>query len=206
MTITYPLTFPSDVSFSQIDVQLRNSSSKSTSPFSLEEQVYDFGGEVWEISGVLPPMKRELAEIYNSFLLSLRGQVGTFLMPIAGAYTPRGSWGGTPVVNGGSQTGDELDITGLPTSQTGVAKAGDFISLGTGTATRLYKIVADADSDGSGDMTVTIVPRLRTSPANGAAVSVTSANGVFRLTEQTALYSANADGFYNITFSCREAL
>lgn len=205
MTITYPLTFPSDISFSNLTVTLRNSSAKNTSPFSLEEQIYDYGGEVWEISGSLPPMSRAQAEVYNSFLLSLRGQVGTFLMPIAGAETAQGLWGGTPVVDGGSQTGSSLAIRGLTPNQTGCAKAGDFISIGTGNNTRLYKVVADANSDGSGNMTVTIVPRLRTSPADGAAITVSSAKGVFRLTGQTASYSAVPD-YYSMSFECREAL
>lgn len=206
MTITYPLTFPSDLHFTEMTVTLRNSSAKNTSPFSLEEQVYDFGGEVWEVSGSMPPMNRLQAEKYNSFLMSLRGQVGTFLMPIAGAETPNGLWGGTPLVNGGSQTGDELDIKGLPISQTNTAKAGDFISLGTGVNTRLYKVLADANSDGSGNMTVTIAPRLRTSPSDNDPVTVTSAKGVFRLKEQTASYEASASNLYGLSFECREAL
>lgn len=206
MSITYPLTFPDDITLNEIQVTLRNSSAKNTSPFSLEEQVYDFGGEVWEISGSLPPMDRVLAEKYNSFILSLRGQVGTFLMPIAGAKTPLGAWSGTPLVNGNSQTGDELDIKGLTPSQTDIIKAGDFISLGTGTNTRLHKVVANADSDGSGNATVTIVPRLRTSPTDGDTVTINSAMGVFRLTGQTAQYSANPSSLYSLSFECREAL
>lgn len=206
MTITYPLTFPDDFAFSDIQVTLRNSSAKNTSPFTLEEQVYDYRGEVWEISGSLPPMNREKAEIYNSFLLSLRGQVGTFLMPIAGAYVPLGAWGGTPVVDGASQTGDTLDIRGLPNSITNVAKAGDFISLGSGVNTRLHKVVVNADSNASGEATLTIVPRLRVSPADGDAISVSSAKGVFRLVGQTSSYTANSNQFYNIQFECREAI
>lgn len=206
MTITYPLTFPSDLTFTDMQVTLRNSSAANTSPFSLEQQVYDFRGEVWEISGSLPPMNREQAEVYTSFILSLRGQVGTFLMPIAGAKAPLGSWGGTPVVDGASQTGDELDIRGLPSSITGVAKAGDFISLGTGADTHLHKVVFDADSDGSGNATLTIVPRLRESPSDGDSVTVSGAMGVFRLTGQTASYGANANSLYSLSFECREAI
>lgn len=205
MTITYPLTFPSDVAFSSIDISLRNSSAKNTSPFTYEEQVYDYGGAVWEISGSLPPMERDQAEVYTSFLMSLRGQVGTFLMSIAGAYQPRGTWAGTPVVDGAGQTGDQLNIRGLTPNQTGAAKAGDFISIGTGNATRLYKVLADADADANGDMTVTIAPRLRTSPVDGATINVTSAKGVFRLTDQAASYQVNPN-YYSMQFSCREAL
>lgn len=206
MTIRYPLDFPNDVCFSQINIQLKNSSSKNTSPFSLEEQVYDFGSEIWEISGSLPLLKKEVGEKYASFILSLRGQVGTFLLPISGSYQPRGSWLGTPVVDGASQTGDELNIKGLTPNQTEVAKAGDFISIGSGVGTRLYKIIADANSNADGEMTVTIVPRLRTSPSDLATVNVNNAKGIFRLTEQTASYSVSLGKRYNISFNCREAL
>ncbi len=206
MTITYPLSFPDGITFNDIEIQLAHSSESTTSPFTLETQVYDYRGEVWSMSGSMPPMNRERAEIYTSFLMSLRGQVGTFLIPVAGSETAQGSWGGSPVVDGNSQAGDELNIRGLPVSQTGVAKAGDFISLGTGEATRLHKVVSDADSDASGNMTVTVVPRLRASPIDGDIVTYNNAMGLFRLTGKSTSYSNSVEGLYSMTFEFQEAI
>lgn len=206
MSITYPLSFPSTLTIEEFEIRIRTSAAQNISPFSLSQQVYDFGGEIWEFSGSMPTMVRENAAIYSSFLMSLRGIVGTFLMPIPDSKNPLGSWGGTPVVDGGSQTGDTLAIRGLPLSQTGCAKAGDFIQIGTGNNTRLYRVVEDADSDGSGDMTVTIVPRLRESPADGETVVYQNAQGRFRLDERTAAYAASPSKLYNMKITCREAL
>jgi len=206
MSITYPLTFPDVLTIEGFEINLRTSSAKNTSPFSLEEQVYDFGGEAWEFSGAMPTMVRENAAIYTSFIMSLRGQVGTFLMPIPDSKVPLGSWGGTPVVDGGSQTGNELTLRDLPLSQTGCAKAGDYISLGSGAQTRLHRVVADADSDGSGNMTVTIVPRLREAPVDGATLTFSSAMGLFRQNEQVSGYGASPSSLYDMQLSCREAL
>lgn len=206
MSITYPLSFPSVLTIEDFEIRIKTSAAANISPFSLSQQIYDFGGEIWEFSGSMPTMVRENAAIYSSFLMSLRGIVGTFLMPIPDSKNPLGSWGGTPVVDGASQTGDELAIRGLPTSQTGCAKAGDFISLGSGSNTRLYRVVEDADSNGSGEMTVTIVPRLRSSPADGDAVTYQNAKGLFRLDDVTAAYAASPKKLYNMKISCREAL
>jgi hypothetical protein len=188
------------------EIKLRTSSAKNISPFSLEEQVYDFGGEAWEFSGQMPTMTRENAAIYTSFIMSLRGQVGTFLMSVPDSKEPLGSWGGTPVVDGASQTGDELVLRGLPLSVVGCAKAGDYISLGSGSSTRLHRVVVDADSDASGNMTVTMVPRLRQSPADGDTLTFSSAMGLFRQNEQTAGYRARPSSLYSMPISCRESL
>ena len=206
MTIVYPLTFPSQLTIEDFQIDINTAAAANTSPFSLSQQVYDFGGEIWQFTGSMPTMVRENSAIYSSFLMSLRGIVGTFLMPIPDSKNPLGSWGGTPVVNGAGQTGDTLAISGLPASQVGCAKAGDFIQLGTGNSTRLHRVVADADSDGSGNMTVTIVPRLRESPADGATVIYQNAHGRFRLDERTAGYAASPKKLYNMQISCREAL
>jgi hypothetical protein len=206
MSITYPLDFPDVLTIENFEIGLRTSSAKTVSPFSLAEQVFDFGGQVWELKGAMPPMTRENAAVYSSFVMSLRGQVGTFLMPIPDSKNPLGSWGGTPVVSGGGQTGDELVLSGLPASQTGVAKAGDYISLGSGNNTRLHRVVEDADSDGSGNMTVTIVPRLRVSPNDLDAVTYQNAKGVFRMVERMNSYGGSPSSLYDMKIACREAL
>lgn len=113
---------------------------------------------------------------------------------------------GTPVVKGASQTGSSLIIDGVPASATGYLKAGDYISLGTGTSTRLYKVLDDANSNGSGEVTVEIFPDLRTSPADDATVTVASAKGTWRLTSNQTDWSIDTISLYGLTFACEEAL
>ena len=154
-------------------------------------------------------MKRDDAEVWIAFFMKLYGSVGSFLLGDPNGATPRGSAAtaaGTPVVNGASQTGNNLNIDGLPASATGYLKAGDYIQLGSGAAARLYKVLDDVNSNASGQATLTIWPDLRSSPADGASVAVSSAKGLFHLSTPVTDWQINNAGFYQITFGAIEKL
>ena len=68
-----PIDFPSTISVNGLRVTPRNAVARSESPFSFAEQVYDWGGEMWSIEGSLPPMARDTAAEYRSFILKLKG-------------------------------------------------------------------------------------------------------------------------------------
>lgn len=208
MAITYPLTFPTS-GVASIRFIARNVVGTSLSPFSLKQQVVQHQGQRWEADITLPPMKRADAEVWISFFMKLYGSYGTFTMGDPNAATPRGtasSAAGTPVVNGASQTGDTLNIDGLPTSETGYLLAGDYIQLGTGTSTQLYKVLDDVDTNASGEAALTIWPDLRSSPSDGATVVVSGAKGLFRIASSTTDWNVNNAGFYSMTFGAVEAL
>ena len=208
MAITYPLTFPTS-GVASINLMARNVIGSTSSPFNLKQQIHKHAGQRWEADISLPPMKRAQAEVWISFFMKLYGSYGTFTMGDPNAATPRGtaaSTAGTPVVNGASQTGDTLNIDGLPTSETGYLLAGDYIQLGTGTSAQLYKVLDDVDTNASGEAALTIWPDLRSSPSDGATVVVSSAVGLFRLGTNVTDWQINQAGFYSMTFGAVEAL
>lgn len=205
MAITYPLSLPTITGIANIVITARNSVAVATSPFTLTTQVMQHQGSRWEASVTLPPMKRASAEEWIAFLISLNGAYGTFLLGDPMGATARGSAStaaGTPLVNGGSQTGSTLNIDGAPNNATGYLKAGDYIQVGT----NLYKVLADANSNGSGQVSIDIWPRLRSSPADNAAVVVAGAKGLFRLSSSDASFSIDNASVYGINFSAVEAL
>ena len=209
MAETYPLTFPTQTGVAAVEFTATDVVSVSQSPFTFSQQVVRHAGARWSATISIPPVKRSDSEYWNSFLLRLRGQFGTFLLGDPNAATPRGSAAsaaGTPVVNGASQTGNELAIDGLPASAVGYLRAGDYIQLGSAASARLYKVLEDVDSNGSGEATLNLWPDLRSSPADGAAVVVSSAKGVFRLSNNEAVWTINNAGFYSISFAAVEAL
>lgn len=209
MAESYPLTFPTQTGVAQVQLVGSDTVSITESPFTLSQQVVRHAGARWSATIDIPPVKRSDAEYWNSFLLRLRGQFGTFLVGDPNAATPRGSASstpGTPVVNGASQTGSDLNIDGLPASASGYLKAGDYIQLGTGTTSRLYKVLEDVDSNASGEATLNLWPDLRSSPADDATVVVSGAKGLFRLASNDASWTIANNGFYAITFSAVEAL
>lgn len=205
MAITYPLSFPS-VGIRSMNIRARNVVGISASPFTGQQQVYKHQGQWWEAEVTLPPMKRADAEQVVAFLLSLNGVYGTFLLGDPANTAPRGVGTGTPLVYGADQTGSELITDGWTTSTTGILKAGDWIQLGTGSATRLYKVLADANSDGSGIATLDIYPNLRQSPADNAQVTKSSPKGQWRLSSNDTNWSIDEASVYGITFACVEAL
>jgi len=209
MAETYPLTFPTQTGVAAVEFTATDVVSVSQSPFTFSQQVVRHAGARWSATISIPPVKRSDSEYWNSFLLRLRGQFGTFLLGDPNGATPRGSAAsaaGTPVVNGASQTGNELAIDGLPASATGYLKAGDYIQLGSAASARLYKVLEDVDSNASGQATLNLWPDLRSSPADGAAVVVSNAKGVFRLSNNEAVWTINNAGFYSISFAAVEAL
>lgn len=93
-------------------------------------------------------------------------------LPGSGA-APNGAGGGTPLVNGASQTGESLITDGWP-GTTLVVAAGDIIKVAGLNA--LYRVRDDLTSDGGGNGTLVINPPIASgnSPANNAALTLTS--------------------------------
>lgn len=205
MTISYPLSLPS-TRFSRFTLRARSSAAVSESPFTGEQQVYVHQAEVWSAEIELAPMTREDAEAWAAFFLSLNGREGTFLLGDPRNLTPQGTWAGaSPLVNGGSQTGKTLAIDGLSAGAT--VKGGDWLQLGSGSSARLHKVTQDATANGSGEVTLDIWPRLRSSPSNNAAVTIASAQGVFRLASNEVGWGLEPGQLYSgFSFAAVEAL
>lgn len=206
MAISYPLTLPSHTGIRSIEFRAVNTVGVSQSPFTYSQQVVAHSGQRWEVDISLPAMKRADAEQWVAWLVSLRGQLGTFTLGDPIGATPRGSAGGTPVVNGASQTGGTLVIDGCTASQTGWLKAGDYIQLGSAGTATLHKVLQDANSDGSGNVTLDIWPYIRNSPADNSTVVVSNAVGNFRLSGNQQAWSVNEASFYGLTFGAVEVI
>lgn len=209
MAYSFPLTLPTVSGIRSINLRARNVVGISQSPFTLKQQVISHAGQQWEAEIALPPMTRDEGEEWVSFLVKLKGQQGTFLLGDPSGATPRGSAAsalGTPLVNGGSQTGGGLTIDGAPASVSGYLKAGDYIQLGTLSSATLHKVLNDVTTNGSGEAAIDIYPSIRTAPADNAAVTVSSAKGVFRLSSNETNWSINEVTHFGITFAAIEAI
>ncbi len=206
MAIVYPLSLPSTAIPSRMLMRMINAVALSQSPFTFEQQVFEHQGEIWAAELSFPPMERPTAEDLISFLGKLRGRNGTFLLPPFSAKTPRGSGGGTPQVDGASQAGLILNTKGWPVSTNGVLLAGDYLQIGTGATSRLYKTLNDVDSDAGGLATLDIWPRLRESPADSATITLTNPEGVFRLARNDSEWDISTATIYGLGISAMEAI
>jgi hypothetical protein len=194
MAISYPVNTPTNIGIANITLMAENAVAISQSPFTFQQQVVAHPGQRWAASISLPPMKRVDAENWVGFLLSLYGQVGTFLLSDPNCPAPRGTATSATLTGAAGSTSPTITMTGT-------LLAGDYISLGSGSSTRLHKVVQDR----SGDGTIEIWPALRSSVTD-ATVDLTEAKGRFRLKDNITQWSINEISSYGITFDCVEAL
>lgn len=209
MAITYPLSLPTTVGMSSITFSAENAVAISESPFSYSQQVIRNTGQRWKATCTLAPMKRQDAEEWVAFLLSLKGQYGYFLLGDPNCPTARGSASttpGTPVVNGAGQIGESLNIDGLPINTTGYLLPGDYIQLGSGATATLHKVLTQVNSNASGEASLDLWPKIRTARADNATVTVANCKGNFRLSENIQQWEINNISSYGITFDCVELI
>lgn len=203
MAITYPLALPS-VGFKRIQMGGNAFVAEGRSPYTGTRETQQWGGNLWVATVEFVSMSKAESRAVKAWLLALNGRAGSFLMGDPDAAQPLGVATGTPVVSGAGQTGAALVTTGWTPSITGILKAGDYIQLGSGSASRLHQVLQNASSDGSGVATLDIWPPLRSSPANGAPVVISAPKGVFALAQN--LNPWNSEDFVDLSISCVEVL
>lgn len=202
MAITYPLTMPTSP-IARVNISTASAVQVSRSSFSYASQIQRFSGQLWLGEVTLAPMQRESAEAWVSFLLKLNGREGTFNLLDPSKATPRGSVPGTPLVKGGGQTGNSLITDGWTAGQSNILRYGDLIQIGQ----RTYCVLDDVNSNGSGEATFDIWPRLRESPSDNASIITSNCTILSRLSSNSnSLYSVDNAMIYGISFSAEEAV
>ena len=189
MAISYPLTPPSPFNLSQLSFTGVSATSRSTSPFTLQTQQYNWPGQAWLGSVDCPPMKRADAEQIVAFLLA--AQRGTFYFQDYANPTNRGGVTGTLTVASATANGTTLGISGA----TGSFAVGDWLQI----STSLYKVVQSNSSS-----SVDVFPALRKSYAGGTAITYTNAKGVFRLASPSTEWSIGEASIYGVGFAIVE--
>jgi hypothetical protein len=164
------------------------------SPFTYKQQTHSYDGQMWEADVTLPPMNRDDAESWVSFLMSLKGRAGTFLLYDPSAKSARGT--ATSATVTGSAGDDSLSVV-----MTGTLKAGDYIQIGSASDATLHKVLVDQDGDG----TLEVWPKLR-KDRTSVAVDLTSASGLFRLASNETAWSVDNASFFGISFGATEVV
>lgn len=208
MAFSFPRNLPVDGSIAQIELRAINAVAYSASPFTFSGQTHEYAGKMWQADVTLKPMRRSDAEKWIAWLISLRGQVGTFYLGDPLGCTPMGSARDSDgvLVNGATSSGTTIDIDGAPVSTASYLKAGDYMQIGDDVNRQLFKVLDDVDTDASGQATVQIWPNVRTSIADNAEVTFESAKGIFRLNSNEQAWSVNNMAVYGLTFGAMEAL
>ena len=199
MSISYPLALPTITGIRSVDFRAVNAVAYSQSPFTFSGQAHAYQGQMWQAEITLPAMNRGTAETWIAFLLSLRGQFGTFLLGDPRGCVLRGTATSCTI------TGSAGDNTVSPTVTAGqTLVAGDYIQLGSGSSATLHKVLVNYTGTGSA-ADLEIWPALRVNRSSATA-TLSNTKGVFRLSSNEQAWSINEASIYGITFAAREAI
>jgi hypothetical protein len=141
------------------------------------------------------------AQLLWGLMARLQGRAGRVAVPLFGNQRPRGVGGGTPLVQGGGQSGTTLVIDGAPASTTGWLLQGDVIQVGD----YAYMIAADANTSAGGAATLSIYPQLRSSPSDNAQVKTKACTTRMMLMADQQGTSYAAGGMRPWVLTLREA-
>lgn len=205
----FPLTLPAAPGFSRCSLRVRRVVARSESVFTLQSQVFEHPGARWEAEVTVPQHNNAAwAWQWSAFVAALRGQAGTFLMGDPSRAVPRGAAGVSAALSIVTATAgaNSVVLGGFTASQAGALLAGDHLQIGTGAASRLHMVVADAGSDGAGQALVEIEPPLRTAHGAGTPVSLNAPRGVWRLAVNDLGWEAEPGLTPPLTLPCVEAL
>ena len=147
------------------------------SPLTNAIQTSSRKGSLWKASLQFTNLTGDDRREMQAFVVKLNGQQQRFTLHDH-SYTRRGAGGGTLLINGGTQSGTSLVCDGATASVNNYLRAGDYISFNN----ELHMVIADANSDASGNITLSIAPPIRKTAANNTVVDyLTPVSGVFML-------------------------
>lgn len=139
----------------------------------------------WRLSMSAPQggLSQAQAALWQTMLLQLRGGVNHLAAWDIVANAPRGTMRGTLTLNGATTAGQSaaISITGGVGQAATTLLAGDWLQVGAGLTGQLVKVVVDATANGSGVISVTVEPPLRTAYSGGTAVTWDKALGHFKM-------------------------
>ena len=170
----YPLAFPSQAPATERLVLNRRQSATASS-WTYKQQVVQTAAQ-WALQWTWPPVTHLTAEALDAWLLSLKGQIGTF------RYAPRQRYTspiiGTTLAQPGYAYNDSIAVSGWAASAGTNLRAGQYFQIGD----QLLRLTqANAFADANGFVTISFVPELRIAYSAGTAVNFVNPTGLFRL-------------------------
>jgi hypothetical protein len=151
------------------------------------------------------PMSRSSFAPIKAFIMKQRARLNTFTVIPPIVSSAQGVASGTISVDGAISAGaTTCTIDGMATSTSDILKAGDYFRF-TG-QDKVYMAVADLDSDGTGEGTLTFEPPLRSDVANDIALVYDNVDFTVRLSNDIQEYSIVTNDLYKYQIDLIENL
>jgi hypothetical protein len=152
-----------------------------------------------------PPMTRTQFSPINAFIIKQRSQLETFTYSPPTISTPLGVASGVIRVNGAILAGvTSVAIDGMANSTSGVFKAGDYFRF-TG-QNKVYMVMADVSSNGSGQGTLTFEPPLRTGVSDNAILIYSSVDFTLGLIADVQEFNIGTENLFQYQLDVIEVL
>ena len=170
-----------------------------------KRSIKQFAAQYFSFSVQMPPMKQSDFQQFYAFLVKQKGSFEdfTFEYPLDNLGADKAE---TDILANGVQAiGDStIAMDGFSVSTDDVLKGGDLIKFSG--HNKVYMVTGDANSNASGQATVSIEPPLQAALADNEAVTVNKPSFTVALVQDDVLYSTDAAGFFTLSFDVREVL
>lgn len=198
MAISYPVALPTingKTLLQSVDMRLKQSAAMTESSTNFKQLIVDYHTARWEAEVTIRPLDHTEAKVFQAFLASLRGIVGTFTFG-----DPLMKYTTAPTVK--LATAEPVGNDNLRLTNTGVVDfdAGSHFELGGNLYVLLEDLVAGATADRE------IMPRLKEQQSINTFLNIDEPTGSWRMSTNDLGWSISTAGMYSFTFSCIEAL
>jgi hypothetical protein len=187
-------TFPSSPAPSSVSISSNQNTIVSTTS-SGRRQARQIDGQRFRLTAKFPVMSRtEFAPIL-AFIVKQRSQVESFQFVPPTLDDALGVASGVIRVNGAILAGvTSVAIDGMANSTNGIFKAGDFFRF-TG-QTKVYMVMEDVNSNGSGQGTLTFEPPLRSNVSDNAILIYSNVDFTVGLTGDVQEFNISTENYY----------
>ena len=197
-------TFPSSPAPRDVAIS-SNQNTIVTTTASGRRQARQIDGQRFRLRITFPVMTRtEFAPIL-AFIMKQRSQIESFQYVPPTLDDALGVASGVISVNGAISAGvTSVAIDGMANSTSGVFKAGDFFRF-TGQS-KVYMVVADVSSNGSGQGTLTFEPPLRSNVADNAVLIYSNVDFTVGLTGDIQEFTIGTENYFQYEIDLIEVL
>jgi hypothetical protein len=176
-----------------------------TTTASGRRQARQIDGQRFRITVRFPIMTRTEFAPINAFIMKQRSQIESFTYSPPTISSPLGVASGVISVNGAISAGvTSVAIDGMANSTSGVFKAGDYFRF-TG-QTKVYMVMADVSSNGSGQGTLTFEPPLRANVSDNAVLIYSSVDFTVGLTGDIQEFNISTENYFQYEVDLIEVL
>jgi hypothetical protein len=176
-----------------------------TTTASGRRQARQIDGQRFRLRMRFPIMTRTEFAPINAFVMKQRSQMESFTYSPPTISSPLGVASGVISVNGAILAGvTSVAIDGMANSTSGVFKAGDYFRF-TG-QTKVYMVMADVSSNGSGQGTLTFEPPLRVNVSDNAVLIYSSVDFTVGLTGDIQEFNISTENYFQYEVDLIEVL